>query len=250
MSLAVKYLSLVAVGILLTNAPCHADAPGTLFRHAFSCPERGPSSVCIFGTIPKGKPVTLIAGDWKSTGVPKQEFPNTDFDNGFKTITRLAVAVPPPKDAFMIAVLAAAETVSLLPLKEVQDQAVAGRIGQYLEGAKDLKTASDLHEPTKTRLLRLSPTILLSETFLTPPDGGGELSIGCVYCEVIPMLVGQDLTDLLATVRYPNTCGGIKFAFALSGRPHLVSFAETCESDSFSATLIHDLSGKQPKRVF
>ena len=54
-----------------------------------------------------------------------------------------------------------------------------GRISQYLEGAKDLKTASDLHEPTKTRLLRLSPTILLSETFLTPPDGGSEPSIGC-----------------------------------------------------------------------
>jgi len=191
-----------------------------------------------------------MASNWKNAAVPKDEFPNTDFDNGFKTITRMEVAASPPKDAFMIAVLAAADTVNLLPLKEVQDQAVEGRITRYLEGAKDLKTASDLHEPTKTRLLRLSPTILLSETFLTPPDSGGELSIGCAYCEVIPMLVGQDLTDLLATVRYPNTCGGIKFAFALSGRPHLVSFAKTCESDSFSATLIHDLSGKQPKRVF
>jgi len=245
-----RYLFLFAVGILLTNAPCCADAQGSLFRHAFSCPEHGPSSVCIFGTIPKGKPVAVMARNWKSAAVPKEEFPNTDFDNGFKTITRIEVGTSPPKDAFMIAVLAAADTVDLLPLKEVQDQAAVGRISQYLGGAKDLKTASDLHEPTKTRLLRLSPTILLSETFLTPPDGGGELSIGCVYCEVIPMLVGQDLTDLLATVRYPNTCGGIKFAFALSGRPHLVSFAQTCESDSFSATLIHDLSGKQPKRVF
>jgi hypothetical protein len=245
-----RSLFLVAVGILLTNAPGRAETPSTPFRHAFLCPERGPSSICIFGTIPKGKQVALMARNWKSAAVPKDEFPNTDFDNGFKTITRMEVAASPPKDAFMIAVLAAADAVNLLPLKEVQDQAVVGRISQYLEGAKDLKTASDLHEPTKTRLLRLSPTILLSETFLTPPDGGGELSIGCVYCEVIPMLVGQDLTDLLATVRYPNTCGGIKFAFALSGRPHLVSFAETCESDSFSATLIHDLSGKQPKRVF
>ena len=238
-------LVLVAVGILLTTAPCHAEVPNTLFRHAFSCPERGPSSVCIFGTIPQGKPVALIARDWKSSAVPKDEFPNTDFDNGFKTIMRLQVAVPPPKDAFKIAVLAAAETVNLLPLKEVQDQAVVGRITQFLEGAKDLKTASDLHEPTTTRLLRLSPTILLSETFLTPPDGGGgELSIGCVYR---PMLVGQDLTDLFAKLRAPNTCGGIKFAFALSGRPHLVSFAQSCESDTFSATLIHDLSGPRPK---
>ena len=245
-----RSLFLVAVGILLTSAACHAEAPSSPFRHAFFCPERGPSAVCIFGTIPKGKQVALIARDWKSSAVPKEEFPNTDFDNGFKTITRLQVAVPPPKDAFMIAVLAAADTVSLLPLREVRDQAVVRRIGQYLEGAKDLKTASDLHEPTKTRLLRLSPTILLSETFLTPPDGGGELSIGCVSCEVIAMLVAQDLTDLFAKIRAPNTCGGIKLAFALSGRPHLVSFAQTCESDSFSATLIHDLSGKQPKQVF
>lgn len=245
-----KPLFLVAVGILLTTAPCHAEAPSSPFRHAFFCPERGPSSVCIFGTIPQDKPVALIAKDWKSSAVPKEEFPNTDFDNGFKTITRLQVAASPPKDAFMIAVLAAADAVNLLPLKEVQDQAVSGRISQYLAGAKDLKTASDLHEPTKTRLLRLSPSILLSETFLTPPDGGGQLSIGCVYCEVIPMLVGQDLTDLLATVRAPNTCGGIKFAFVLSGRTYLVSYAESCESDSFSATLIHDLSGKLPKQVF
>jgi hypothetical protein len=46
-----------------------------------------------------------------------------------------------------------------------------------------------------------------------------------------------------------STCGGIKFAFALSGRTYLVSYAESCESDSFSAALIHDLSEKQPKLV-
>src|SRR6266566_1673623 len=140
-----KYMFLVAVGILLTNAPCHAEGPSSLFRHAFFCPERGPSSVCIFGTIPQGKQVALTARDWKSSAVPKEEFPNTDFDNGFKTITRIEVAASPPKDAFMIAVLAAADTVNLLPLKEVQDQAVVGRISQYLEGANELKTASDLH---------------------------------------------------------------------------------------------------------
>jgi hypothetical protein len=190
-----------------------------------------------------------MARGWKSSAVPKDAFPNTDFDNGFKTITRMEVAASPPKDAFMIAVLAAAETVNLLPLQEVQDQAVVGRISQYLEGATELKTASDLHDASQTRLLRLSPTILLSETFLTPPDGGGKLSIGCAYCEVIPMLVGQDLIDLFADIRYPNTCGGFKFAFALSGRPHLVSHAESCESDSFSATLIHDLSDNRPKHI-
>jgi hypothetical protein len=226
-----------------------AEALGSPFRHAFSCPERGRSSVCIFGTIPQGKPVALIARGWKSSAMPKDEFPNTDFDNGFKTITRLEVAASPPKDAFMIAVLAAAETVKLLPLKEVQDQAVVARITEYLAAATELKTASDLHEATTTRLLRLSPTILLSETFLTPPDGGGKLSIGCAYCEVIPVLVGQDLVDLFAKIRAPNTCGGIKFAFTLAGRPHLVSYAESCESDSFSATLIHDVSGNRPKLI-
>jgi hypothetical protein len=244
-----RYLLLFSVGILLTTAPCHAEAPSSLFRHAFFCPERGPSSVCIFGTIPKDKQVALIAKGWKSSAVPKDEFPNTDFDNGFKTITRMEVAASPQKDAFMIAVLAAAETVNLLPLKEVKDQAVVARITQYLEGAKELKTASDLHEPTKTRLLRLSPTLLLSETYLTSPDGGGELSIGCRSCEVIPMLVGQDLMDLFAKIRSPNTCGGIRFAFALSGRTYLVSYAESCESDAFSATLIHDLSSSRPKLI-
>jgi hypothetical protein len=249
--LIVKYFSLVAIAILLMTAPCSADAQGSVFRNAFACPDRGPLSVCIFGTIPSGKQVTVVARDWKSSARPKEKFPNTDFDNGAKTITRLEVIDPPPPKALLIAILVAADTVEVLPLKEVQDEAAVRRITLYLENAKDLKIWSDLHDATKTRLLRLSPTILLSETFLTPPgspENGGKVSIGCDYCEMIPMLIGQDLIDLFAEIRSPNTCGSIASAFAISGRPYVMSSASSCESDSFSATLIHDLSGKQPKR--
>jgi hypothetical protein len=254
-----KFLSLLIATILLTIAPCWADAQSSLFRHAFFCPDRGPSSVCIFGTIPSGRQVTLLAKEWRSPAAPKEVFPNTDFDNGFKTITRLQVAAPPPKDAFMIAVVAAADAANPIPLKEVQDDALVARIALHIKKAQELNLDPDIRL-LRTRLLRLSPTILLSETYLAPPGEAAalekELSTGCRDCENVPMLVGQSLTDLFAETRshsvnaVESTCGGIKFAFALSGRTYLVSYAESCGGDSLSATLIHDLSGKQPKLVF
>jgi hypothetical protein len=246
-----KYLSLVAVAILLTIAPGYADGQSSLFRIAFFCPDRGPSAVCVFGTIPKATQVTLLAKDWKSSGTPKEKFPNTVFENNFKTITRVKVAAPPPKHAFLIAVLAPAETVKALPLKEIRDEALVERIVAYIKSAKQLNLQPDM-QILKTRLLRLSPTILLSETCLAPPPYDAAAlekdPTGSKFCDDVPMLVGKTLTDLFAGVE--SACGGMRLAFALSGRPYLVSYAASCEGDSFSVILVHDLSGKRPKLVF
>jgi hypothetical protein len=255
-----KYLSLAALAILLTIAPCHAFSQSSPFRVTYACSERGPSSVCVYGTIPKGKQVTVLARGWKSSALKKEEFSNkgNDFQNGIETSTRLQVATPPPKDAIMIAVLADAQALAELPFQEVQDEAVVGRIGEYIKNAKGLNLAPDIRV-LKTRLLRLSPTILLSETFLAAPDDvaalGKELPTGCLECENVPLLVGSNLEDLFKEVRSTNvnverTCGGIDLAFTLSGRTYVLSHALTCESDSFSATLIHDLSGERSKLVF
>jgi hypothetical protein len=108
-------LSLVLLAILLKIAPCCAESQSGLFRLAFSCPDRAPSSICVFGTIPRGKQVTLLAEGWKSSAAPKKEFPNTETDSGVKTNTYLQVAAPPPKGAYVIAVLATAEAVNELP---------------------------------------------------------------------------------------------------------------------------------------
>jgi hypothetical protein len=68
--------------------------------------------------------------------------------------------------------------------------------------------------------------------------------------------VGQDLVDLFKSGRatetnsVEHTCGGIKMAFALSRRTYLLSHALTCESDAYSETFVHDLSGPAPKLVF
>jgi hypothetical protein len=246
-----KYLSLPAVAIQLTIAPCFANSQSDLFRVAFFCPDRGPSAVCVFGTIPKATKVTLLATNWKSSGTPKEKFPNTEFNNNFKTITRIAVAAPPPKRAFLIAILAAAETVNVLPLKEIRDEALVERIVAHIKSAKQLDLQPDT-QILKTRLLRLSPTILLSETCLAaPPYDAVALEkdpTGSKFCDDVPMLVGKTLTDLFLGVE--SACGGIRLAFALSGRPYLVSYAATCEGDSFAVTLVHDLSGKKPKLVF
>jgi hypothetical protein len=247
-----KYLFPVAIAILLTIAPCYADTQGNQFRHAFACPDRGRLSVCIFGTIASGTPVTVVANDWKSAAVPKERFKDV-IENGAKTITRLEVTKPPPAKTSLIAVLIAAEAVEVLPLKEVHDEAVVRRINLFLEDEKRLNTAALFRDGAKTYLLRLSPTVLLSETFFSPggeAENANKITIGCGYCEVVPLLVGPDLTDLFADIRFPEMCGGIVSAFAVSGRIHLMSHAESCESDSYSAFLVHDLSGKRPRLVF
>jgi hypothetical protein len=256
-----KYCSLVAFAVLLATAPCRADVQSSLFRDAYPCPDRGASSVCVYGTIPKGKQVTVLAKGWKSSALQKEKFSNDgdDFQNGIKTSTRLQVATPPPKDAPMIAVLAPAETVNELPLEEVQDEALVGRIGRHIKSTNALNLQPDIRL-LKTRLLRLSPTILLSETFLSPPDDVAllekQLLTACDSCENVPMLAGRTLDDLFKETRsdkinsVEHTCGGINFAFALLDRTYVVSHALTCESDSFSATLVHDLSASKPKLVF
>jgi hypothetical protein len=255
-----RNLSLVALALLPTIAPCSAQGQSGLFRSAYACADRGRSSVCVFGKIPAGKQVTLIARGWKSSALPKETFSNADeFQNDVKISTRLQVDRPPPENVFMIAVLADAKEVKEIPLKEVQDEAVVERIGRYIKGTDSLNLNPNIRL-LKTRLLRLSSTVLLSESFLASPDDAAalekELPTGCDACENVPLLVGQELEDLFKDIRstavnaVESTCGGISAAFALFGRTYLLSHASACESDSFSASLIHDLSGQKPKLVF
>jgi hypothetical protein len=254
-----KYLSLIAVAILSTIVPCRADS-ASLFRDAFECSDRGPLSVCVYGTVPKGSLVTVLAKGWKSPAVIKEAWPNDSdgFQNGVKTITRLQVTTAPPKDATMIAVLAPAKAVDELPLEEIQDDALVGKAGQFIKTAKGLNLAPDM-QVLKTRLFKLSSAILLSETFLSTAENVAalekELPTGCVDCDAVPLFMGQTPEDLFkeirsTTVNVESTCGGLRFAFGLSDRTYLLSHAFACESDSFSATLIHDLSGPKPKLVF
>ena len=124
--------------------------------------------------------MTVLAKGWRSSAQPKENFSNEkeEFQNGVKTSTRLEVATPPPKDAAMIAVLAAAPTVNELPLEEIQDQALVERIAQHIKHADKLNLDPDIRV-MRTRLLRLSPTILLSETFLASPDDAPALKRNC-----------------------------------------------------------------------
>lgn len=202
----------------------------------------------------------MLARGWKSSALKKEEFSNKgdDFQNGVETSTRLQVATPPPKDAIMIAVLAGAQTVNELALEEIRDEALVGRIAQYIKTTNELNLNPDIRV-LQTRLLRVSRTILLSDTFLAVPDDVAalekELPTGCFDCQNVPLLIGQTLEDLFKDIRstqvnVERTCGGIDLAFTLSGRTYVLSHAFTCESDSFSATLIHDLSEAKPRLVF
>src|SRR5689334_11476440 len=153
--------------------------------------------------------------------VPKETFSNKneEYQNGVKTSTHLQAAKPPPKEAFMIAVLADAKEINELALQEVQDEAVTERIGRYIKSAKELNLDPDIRL-LKTRLLRASPTVLLSESFVASPNDEAamrkQLPKGCDDCEIVPLWVGQDLVDLFKSGRstetnsVEHTCGGIK----------------------------------------
>src|SRR5215470_11972294 len=124
-----RNLSLVRLAMLSTIAPCSAQGQSDIFRDAYTCSDRGASSVCVYGKIPAGKAVTVIAKGWKSSALPKETFSNANegFQNGVEVSTRLQVGKRPPKDAFMIAILADAKEINQVPLKEVQDDAVVER---------------------------------------------------------------------------------------------------------------------------
>jgi hypothetical protein len=260
-SIAMKCPSLVVLAVLSATSVCSAEEQSSVFRDAYACPDRGRSSICVYGTIPKGQQVTVIAKGWKSPAQIKERFvnKNEEFRNGVDTSTRLQVATMPPKDASIIAVLAPANALNEIKPEDVQDREIVERIGGYIERAKELNLEPDIRL-LQTRLLRLSPTILLSETFVSPPGDVVELQkqlpTGCEGCENVPLMVGSGLHDLFKSVRslkknsVEHTCGGIKLAFALSNRTYALSHAFTCESDAMMATLVHDLSGPTPNLVF
>jgi hypothetical protein len=256
-----KHPSLVILALLSATPACSAKDQSGLFRDAYTCPERGSLSLCVYGTVPKGTQVTAIARGWKSAAEVKERFSNKneEFRTGVETSTRLKVATLPPKDASVIAVLAPANAVNEIKPEEIQDRDLVERIDAYVKKTTALNLDPDIRV-LQTRLLRLSPTILLSETLLSPPDGVVEaqkqLPAGCDICENVPLLVGTGLHDLFREVRSSNansvehTCGRIELAFTLAGRTYALSHALTCESDAMSATLVHDLSGPSPKLVF
>jgi hypothetical protein len=256
-----KYLLLVTLAVLSSTSACSAAQQGALFRDAYACPDRGRSSICVYGTIPKGAQVTVIAKGWKSAAEVKERFSNKneEFRNGIDTSTRLKVATMPPKNAPIIAVLAAANAVNEIKPENVQDRQIVERIGGHIKKARELNLEPDIRL-LQTRLLRLSPAILLSETFLSPASDVAELQkqlpTGCEGCENVPLMVGgSGLHDLFKPVRsskrnsVEHLCGGIKLAFTVSDRTYALSHAFICESDAMMATLVHDLSGPAPALV-
>ncbi|SRR6266403_3675542 len=249
----------VVATIALTTASCYAQEQRDLFRDVFPCPDRGPPSLCVFGTVSREKPITLLGKNWKSSAVPKDELPNVDSENTATTITRLEVAKAPPMQAPIVGVLVESAAIKPVPLIEIQDEKLLEKISPFLEGPVELALDPDLHYSANTRFIKLSPRIELFETKLTlPPKPSAKkgTSVGCGNCaDIIPMLgmwVENDLVNLFEELRYvvPYVCGGLVSAFTMSNRLHIFSTASSCERDTVSKTLIHDLSGKQPKLVF
>lgn|SRR5882724_7792753 len=254
-----RHLFWVVATIALTTASCYAQEQRDLFRDVFPCPDRGPPSLCVFGTVSRGKPITLLGKNWKSSAVPKDEFPNVNSNYSATTVTHLEAAKAPPMQTPIVAVLVESAAIKTVPFTEVRDEKLLERISPFLAGPVELGLNPNLHYGVNTSFIKLSPSIVLFETKVTqPPKPSAKRGTpaGCGNCEdIVPMLgmmVENDPVNLFEDFHYivPYVCGGLVSAFTLSNRLHIFSTAANCESGIFLKTLIHDLSGKQPSLVF
>jgi hypothetical protein len=245
--------------ILCVASAASAQQSDSIFRNAFKCPDKGPTSICVFGTIPKGRKVTIIVKDRTISATPAEEFPNTEFDNGFSTITRLEATKPLARELPVIAVLAPAESVKLVPQIEYRDDKVVRATENYWRKVREVDREPYRKYSVSTRLIKLAPSIIIAETKYTShiemvdPRNGKLLTI-CAHCDdgLAEFLVRADLVDLFKGFRRQgdNFCGGLVSAFELFGRLHILSKVDPCESDAGGNTLIHDISGSAPRLVF
>jgi hypothetical protein len=252
-----RHLFTVVVAVALTTTSCYAQEQSGLFRDVFPCPDRGPSSLCVFGTVSREKPITLLGKNWKSSASPKEEFRYIDSEKNATTMTRLEVTTKdPPTQAPIVAVLVESATIKTAPLTEIKDEKLLEKISPFLAGPVELALDPDLHYSTNTRFIKLSPSIELFETKLTKPSAKNGTPVGCGNCQdIVPMLgmwVENGLVDLFEDFHYivPYVCGGLVSAFTMSNRLHVFSTASNCDSETVLKTLIHDLSGKKPELAF
>jgi hypothetical protein len=228
------------------------------FFNVFDCPDRGHTSLCLLGKLPRGAVVTIIAKNWKTSAEAIGTLPYDDAHDEFKTVTTLRTNAKPPASAVMIAVTATTNAVELIHQREIHSDNISRRVAQFLRKTRDIDSSGFKYN-IKTRILKVSPEIMLAEAKLTSrieaTDPSTQETIAvCEHCgdDTVPLMVGANLVDLFAAVRTADDhhCGGIVSTFRLFGRTHVLSNALSCESDTYSYTLVHDLSGKSPKLVF
>lgn len=160
----IKRLACLVAATQLLALSAFGEEQHSPFRHAFACPDRGPASICVFGKVPQGKPVTIITKDSKTSATPREEFPDDgELGSGLDTITRLQVNKLPPKGADMIAIVAPADSVRIFPQIEVHDVGVLQRVSRYLRRIKDMDQDPDKKYSVDIRLKKLAPAILVAE---------------------------------------------------------------------------------------
>jgi len=244
--------------VLLFTAKSLAAEHHAQFFNVFDCPDRGRTSLCLLGKLSRGAIVTIIAKDWKTSAEAMGTLPYDDAHDEFKTITTLRANARRSAGADMIAVIAPTNAVELIHQREIHDDHISRRVVQFLRKARDIDNSGFKYN-IKTRILEVSPKIILAEAKLTSrieaTDPSTQETIAvCEHCgdDTVPLVVETRMVDLFAAVRTGDDhhCGGIVSTFRLFGRMHVLSNAFSCESDTYSYTLVHDLSGKSPKLVF
>jgi hypothetical protein len=223
------------------------------FFVAYACPEKGPRSICILGTVQPGNVLALVTGNEILPLDAKDTFPNTEgapTDHKIETITR--AEAPKAIDHGGLAVMAPAQSIKIVYPAAVEDKAFVGRVDGYLatffKGWATFKAS--------TQILRLSPTVSIADVTVEyslmeePIPSNGQ----CSSCNENTFLLraANDAGDLYRVERSSDgvipVCGELAFAFELSGRLHTYSHGFLCESDVDFA-LVHDISGPTPRLV-
>jgi hypothetical protein len=224
-----------------------AEPPPPMFRAAFVCPDKGsPTSICIYGTLLQDKKVTLVTSDRVIAGTFREEFRDSTISLDTDTFTRVEGGQHLSRDTLVVALLAPAEAVKVVPQVDYPDRATINRIDKYvatkfLDQFKVSCIQANVKCSLNTRLARLSPSVVIAEVHYRSAQAQ-------LFDKVF--LVKKQLVDMNREFGVEMGCGELDLAFELFGRLHAVTTNVKCESDAGLYRLIHDLSGPLPKLVF
>jgi len=132
-------------------------------------------------------------------------------------------------------------SITLVPQAEVHDAGIVRQVRQYFAREAEGSDPGRQHR-IDTRIIQLTPTVVLAEAKVTSDDGENDTAL---------FLVGSDLIDLFAPAQpHSNLCGGLGPAFEVYSRLYVYSFAGACEADvDATSAFIYDMSGPLPRRV-
>jgi hypothetical protein len=248
------------LAFLFTCSIADAEDRASIYRETYPCKEGSPKSTCIVGTIPRGAPVTLITKDQVFSAKPLRELPDQIFASETATGTLLQTEKSLPRAGGIIAIIAPANTISVIKQEAQNDPELVSKVDKYLEKMshefKDWVGHRWLNPHFSTRVIGLTPNVKIAEVKVRMDDGAyvpdkGAMEVTCTQCteETITLLVHDDVFELFDRGD-TLLCSRLISALRLSGRIHIYSTADGCQNGVYIAQVQEVSESGPPLLVF